>query len=224
MNEVSVLIPCFNEEENIDKCVNIISNFPWIHEIIVVDDGSQDKTVLVAKSIKKDNLKVIGYKKNRGKGYAVRYGLEHSSGEIAVIQDADMATPPEELQQIIQPIIDQRADFVNGSRMIYPMERGAMKGMHVFGNRIFAFIVSALIRKKLTDTLCGFKAFRIENLKNKLKENTWPDFELILQAKKNKMRIVEIPIHYKKRIAGKSKMKTFRHAYRMSIILFKTVI
>jgi hypothetical protein len=99
-----------------------------------------------------------------------------------------------------------------------------MKSIHVFGNRIFALIVSCLIRKKLSDTLCGFKAFRKKGLEGELKENSWPDFELLFKAKKNGMRITEVPIHYAARKAGASKMKTFSHASKMFRMLVKGVI
>lgn len=224
MYGVSIIIPCFNEEENISNCIESIQNLPWSHEIVVVDDGSIDNTFSVANGLKKKNVNVLRYSKNKGKGYAVRFGIRNSKGDVGVILDADMATPPEELRNILKPIMEGKADFVNGSRMIYPMESGAMRGVHVLGNKIFAIIISLLIRKRLTDTLCGFKAFRISDFRDILKQDTWPDFELILKAKRNGMRISEVPIHYKRRVAGKSKMKTFMHAYKMSKILMKDLI
>ena len=221
---VSVLIPCYNEEGNIEECIRRVPDFPFEHEIIVIDDGSKDKTTEVARSVKRKNLRVIRYENNGGKGYAVRTGIKNAKGEITVIQDADMATQPEELPQILEPIVNGRVDFVNGSRLIYPMERGAMKWIHVFGNKIFALFVSLIIRKWLTDTLCGFKAFRRDMLSYKLKEDSWMDFELIIQAKRNGMRIAEVPIHYASRKAGKSKMKTFKHGYQMFRMLAKSVL
>ncbi len=222
--DVSVIIPCYNEEDNIEDCVREIPEMSWRYEIVIVNDGSTDNTLSVAKSISRKNLKVISYSKNMGKGHAVRYGLQNCRGRVAVIQDADLATHPEELPNIIRPLIERRADFVNGTRLVYPMERYAMKGPHVLGNKIFAFMVSVIIRKKLTDALCGFKAFVVGGLKDKLKEDTWPDFELLLKAKKSNMRIVEVPIRYRRRTAGKSKMKTFRHAYKMSKVLLKNIL
>jgi len=219
---VSVIIPCYNEEETIAECIRKVPDFDWDYEIIVVNDGSGDRTEQVARSVNRKSLRVIGYENNKGKGYAVRTGIENARGKIVVIQDADME--PEELIPVLRPIIEGKADFVNGSRMVYPMERGAMKGMHVFGNRIFALVVSVLVRKRLTDTLCGTKAFRKDMLKFPLKENSWPDFELLIKARKSGMRIAEVPIHYNVRKAGKSKMKTFRHGYRMAKMLVKSLI
>jgi glycosyltransferase involved in cell wall biosynthesis len=223
MTKVTIIVPCFNEEGNIKECIKRISKLNQDYEILVVDDGSNDRTTEAAKSIKQNNVKVIRYEKNRGKGHAIKTGLDNSAGEIVVIQDADMATPPEELPDIVKPIIDGKADFVNGSRLMYPMENGAMKSMHVFGNRIFAVVVSLMIRKWLTDTLCGFKAFRRDALKGKLNEDSWPDFELIFLAKKEGMKIAEVPIHYKKRTAGKSKMRTVNHTLKMLRMLARAL-
>ena len=224
MYQLSIIIPCYNEEENIEKCIKRIPQLPWEYETLVVDDGSTDNTYNVARRINMKNLRVIGYKKNRGKGFAVRFGIKHASANSAIIQDADMATPLDELEQVLEPLMNNRADFVNGSRMIYPMEKYAMKGVHILGNKIFALILSLIIRKRLTDTLCGFKAFRISDFQGELKDDTWPDFELLLKAKRYRLRIKEVPIHYKRRVAGVSKMKTFRHAYKMSRMLIRSLL
>jgi glycosyltransferase involved in cell wall biosynthesis len=221
---VSVIIPCYNEEGNVEECIRRVPELPYSYEIIVVDDGSKDRTTEFARRVNRKGLKVIRYEKNGGKGHAVRTGIENAEGEIVVIQDADMATQPEEIPQVVEPIIEGRADFVNATRLTYPMERGAMRGVHVLGNKIFALMVSALVRKRLTDTLCGFKAFRKKDLDGKLKEDSWPDFELLIKAKKNGMRIAEVPIHYNARRAGKSKMKTFRHGYKMFRMLAKSLL
>lgn len=221
---ISVIIPCFNEATNIKECIERIPDLGVDYEIVVVNDGSTDNTFEAARGVKRNNLKVIGYGENRGKGYALRFGLKHSKGEIVVIQDADMATPPEELPEIVRPIIEGKADFVNGTRMVYPMEDGAMKRLHVPGNKLFALLVSLIIGQRLTDTLCGFKAFRKDMLNGKLKEDSWPDFELLIQARRNGLRITEVPIHYKARKAGVSKMKTFRHGYEMFKMLLKSLI
>lgn len=220
---LSIIIPCYNEEGNIVECVSRIPKLKYPYEIIVVDDGSEDNTVKTAKSIKRKELRVITYKPNRGKGYACRTGIKHARGDIVIICDADMATPPEEIPAVVKPILGGKADFVNTSRLIYPMEKGAMKPIHIPGNRIFALMVSLIIGKKLTDTLSGFKAFRKDMLLSKLKENSWPDFEMIIKAKRNGLRIAEVPIHYKARRAGVSKMKTVRHAYKMFMMLMRSL-
>ncbi|MBW2975692.1 glycosyltransferase family 2 protein [Candidatus Woesearchaeota archaeon] len=224
---LSIIIPCLNEEGNIRKCIERIPKMPYSAEVIVVDDGSKDKTSQTARNTKNPNLKkikVVSYKNNRGKGYAFRKGLEHAEGQVVIILDADMTSPPEEIPLITGPIFAGKADFVNGSRLFYPMEKGAMKWLHIPGNRIFALIISLIIGKYLTDTLCGFKAFKRQLIPvQELKENSWMDFELLIKAKRNNLRIAEVPIHYKARKAGLSKMRTFKHGYNMFMMLLKAI-
>ena len=223
--ELSIIIPCYNEEENIKECIKKIPQLPWLTEIIVVNDGSKDNTAKIARSIRDTRLKVVSYSFNRRKGYACRKGFEKALGKVVVICDADMATHPEEIRDVVKPIFDNDADFVNGSRMVLPMEKRAMKWLHKPGNRAFALIMSVIIGKWLTDTLCGFKAFRKDKLSWKLlKQDSWPDFELLLQAKQDNLRIKEVPIHYRKRIKGNSKMKTFHHGYKMFAELSESIL
>jgi len=222
--KVSVLIPCYNEEENIQECIKKI-NLPYDHEMIVVDDGSIDKTTEKAKEIKRPNLKVVRYEKNQGKGNAVKVGISNSSGDIIVIQDADMATSPEELSKVLNPILEGKADFVNGTRFVYPMKKRAMRKLRIIGNKIYAKVISLVIGVNLTDTLCGFKAFNIKKFKNfELEEKSWPDFELIFKAKKNGLKIVEVPIHYEERKGGKTKMKILKDGLNFWRMIIKNVI
>lgn len=221
---LSIIIPCYNEEGNIEKCINQIPQMPWKTEIIIVNDGSADRTKEVAVNIKEPNVKVVSYEKNRGKGYAVRMGLKYAKGDVSIILDADMATPPEEIPIVVKPIFEGKADFVNTSRLIYPMEEGAMKKLHIPGNKMFALFVSLIIRKRITDSLSGFKAFKTNLFADRLKEDSWPDFELLIKASRLGLKIIEVPIHYKARTHGQSKMKTIKHGYNMFLMLFKSLI
>ncbi len=223
MNSLSIIIPAYNEEENIFECVKRIPKMPWETEIIVVDDGSADKTLDLLKKLKIINLKVISYKPNRGKGYACRMGFKSAKGDVITILDADMATMPEEIPLVVKPIFDREADFVNTTRFKYKMEKGAMKLLHKPGNFVFALITSFLLRQRVTDTLCGFKAFNKKLDITKLKEDSWPDFDLFLTAKRQNLKIVEVPIHYKTRKGGVSKMKTFKHGYNMLRMLLRSL-
>jgi len=222
-NSLSILIPCYDEEDNIVECLGRIPKMPWKTEVIVIDDGSKDNTAKFAKQAKTVNLKVISYKNNRGKGYAVRQGLAAAKGDIALIVDADMATQPEEIPLVVRPIFEGKAGFVNGTRMEYPMEKGSMRLLHIPGNKAFALLVSIIIGQRLTDTLCGFKAFRVKDFLGKLKEDSWLDFELIIKAKRMGLKIVEVPIHYKERTGGVSKMRTFKHGWDMLKMLIKSL-
>jgi len=227
MKSLSIIIPCYNEEENIAECIKRTPKMPFETEIIIVDDGSKDKTAEIARKTKNPNVKkirVISYSPNRGKGYAFRRGLKNAEGNVVIILDADMSSPPEEIPLVVNPIFKGEADFVNGSRLVYPMENGAMKWLHIPGNMIFALLLSLITGTYLTDSLCGFKAFKKDMLSaDQLKENSWMDFELLIKAKRNKMRIMEVPIHYKARKAGDSKMRTFKHGYNMLMMLIKAL-
>ena len=192
-------------------------------EIIVIDDGSKDNTAEVARKTKAKNVKVISYKPNHGKGYAIKTGVDAAKGEFAIILDADMATQPEEVPIVVKPLFDGNADFVNATRFVYPMEEGSMKPLHKPGNKMFAFLVSLIIKQRLSDSLCGFKAFKVKPFRGKLKENGWPDFELLIKAKRMNMRLLEVPINYRGRVAGVSKMKTFKHGYSMLKMLIRSL-
>lgn len=212
----SVIVPCYNEEENIKECIERIPEMGIGTEVIVVDDGSTDDTSSVVKKImlEKKNVRLISYQKNRGKGYATREGLNASKGEILMILDADMAVPPEDLPKFYELIASGKAEFVNGTRMVYPMEGEAMRDLHIFGNKIFSHIFSYLLGKYVSDTLCGTKVFfRKDYQFMKMKEDAWPDFDLLFGASKLGLNIKEMPVRYREREAGSSKMKTFTHGF-----------
>jgi len=218
----SIVIPAYNEEKNILKCIERIPN-KNNYEIIVIDDGSIDNTAKVVKSLKNPRVKLISYKPNEGKGVAVKGGFDSAKGDVLVILDADMAVPPEEVSRFLEPIEMGKADFVNGTRLIYPMESGAMTDLHMIGNKIFSMIFTWLLNQRVTDTLCGTKSLLRVNYKKyiNLKEKSWPDFDLLFQTANKKLKIVEMPVHYKKRVAGKSKMKTLRHGVLLTKMCLK---
>ncbi len=224
MNKISIIIPCYNEEGNIRECLRRIPAMDWETELIVVDDGSTDRTVEFARAADTPFLKVIRHEKNLGKGAALKTGLLHATGGVAVILDADYTSPPSEIPLVVKPIFAGEADFVTGTRFTYPMEKGAMKRLHILGNKISCLIISSFMRLRITDSLCGLKAFKKEMLTGKLTEKGWPDFELLIKAKRNNMRIMEVPVHYMARKAGVSKMGTFKGMYRMPMLLIKSLL
>ncbi len=210
----SVVVPCFNEEENIKNCVSRVPKMGKWTEIVVVDDGSTDKTIKVVKQLMKTykNLKLVSYKPNRGKGWAVKQGMDAARGDVVMILDADMAVPPEELPRFFSIFERNYGNFVNGTRLIYPMEDQAMRQLNLIGNLVFSWIFSWLLGVRITDTLCGTKALYKSDYKNvKMSGKSWGDFDLLFGAAENDLDIIEVPVHYKKRVAGKSKMKAFKH-------------
>lgn len=225
MLSVSVIIPCHNEEDNIENCVQRIPRLSKKMEIIVVDDGSKDKTTEVVKRMlkKNRNLKLVSYKTNRGKGQAVKIGMGKAVSDILVILDADMAVRPEDLPKFIKPLTQRRADFINGTRFFYEIEKGAMKPWNYIGNTIFSFLFSCLFKMRVTDSLCGTKAlFRKSYKKIKIDPlDPWGDFSLLFGAKKLNLKLIELPIIYHKRVGGRSKMKIFYHGIILIILWFK---
>lgn len=214
----SVVIPCHNEEDNINNVINRVPQIGKTTEIIVVNDGSKDNTGGVVKDLQKDypQLKLVEYPNNRGKGYAVQQGFAAATQEILMILDADMSVPPEELPRFFEPLNRGLCQFVNGTRLIYPMEQKAMRTLNRIGNKIFSFILSFIIQQNLTDTLCGTKAlYRSDYKRMKWGLDRWGDFDLLFGAAKMGNRIMEVPVHYMSRRSGRSKMKSFQHGLHL---------
>jgi SAM-dependent methyltransferase len=211
---VSVVIPAYNEAGNIEDCVRRVPKMGTRTEVIVVDDGSTDDTaVLVRAELNADvDVRCISYKPNRGKLNAVRTGFDAAKGDILMILDADMTVPPEDLPYFYDPLGNGRADFVNGTRLVYPMAGGAMKLQNFVGNKLFGTLMSWLTESHLSDTLCGTKAFFSKDYRHfRMGFDPWGDFDLLFGAAQYARKILEVPIHYQERRNGVSKMKALRH-------------
>ncbi|MFH1439368.1 MAG: glycosyltransferase family 2 protein [Candidatus Woesearchaeota archaeon] len=210
LNSLSIIIPTYNEEANIEKCIREIPKMEWDVEILVMDDG-KDKTTEIAKKIGNElgNVFVHHSSIKRGKGGAFLSGLEKAKGNVVIIMDGDLTISGEEIIPLVKPIFNGEADFVNGSRFVYPMEKGAMSFTNKIGNKAFALMTSIVLKKWFTDVFCGCKAFIRTKLAGKLYEKEWPDLELLFEASRNKLRIIEIPVKYKRRIEGDSKVEAF---------------
>jgi SAM-dependent methyltransferase len=210
----SVIIPCHNEAENIAQCIKSVPRIGRSTEIIVVDDGSNDDTrSIIENTIKTDSrVKLISYPENKGKGYAVRSGCDAAGGDVLIILDADMSVLPGELTKFFEPIQQGKADFMNGTRMVYPMQGQAMRTLNYAGNKLFNLILSWLIEQRISDTLCGTKAFLKKDYKKiSMGRCKWGDFDLLFGIAKLKKKILEVPVHYQARQAGKSKMRVLKH-------------
>lgn len=215
----SVVVPCYNEEESIGECVSRVPKMGKFTEIIVVNDGSNDGTKEKVEEIMKirNDVKLISYKPNRGKGFAVKSGFDAATGDVLMVLDADMTVMPEDLPKFFNPIQNGKADFVNGTRMVYPMEGQAMRNLNYTGNKIFALTLSWLIEQRLTDVLCGTKALlKRDYLKISMGKCPWGDFDLLVGVAKMKKKIVEMPIYYQARKTGQSKMKAIKHGFLLA--------
>ncbi len=211
----SVIVPCYNEAGNIKTIIQKIPKMGKDTELIFVDDGSQDSTANQVDSSLRDDIKIrcISYKPNRGKLYAITTGFHNAKGDILFILDADLAVTPDELRKFYEVIAEGYADFVNGTRFVYPMEGKAMKLANYFGNKLFCLVVSWIIDQRISDTLCGSKAlFRKNFLYISTGHDPWGDYDLIFGAAKLKLKIREVAVHYKERKYGESKMKPLKHA------------
>jgi SAM-dependent methyltransferase len=211
---VSVVVPCHNEEGNIAECARRIPDMGAGTEVIFVDDGSTDETrsAVLAAMQEDPRVRLVAYDTNHGKANAVRAGFDAAKNDVLMILDADMTVAPEDLPKFLVPVQAGTADFVNGTRLVYPMEGHAMPTANFIGNKAFCLLVSWVLRQRVSDTLCGTKAlFRRDYDSMPLAgRDRWGDFDLLFGAAREKLRIVEIPIHYHERVAGESKMNVRR--------------
>ena len=160
-----------------------------------------------------EDIIVLHFNKKLGQGGAILAGLKVAKGDIIITLDADYTVDPLEIPSIILPITKNNADFVNTSRFVFPMESDAMSFTHKIGNKIFALIISTILMKRFTDVFCGTKAFRRQLLLGKLTEKEWPALDMLFAARKNNLIIAEVPVHYKARKFGNSKVKTLKTGY-----------
>jgi SAM-dependent methyltransferase len=207
---VSVVVPCHNEEENVAACARRTPTMGTGTEIIFVDDGSTDPTRSTVKAVMREDSRVrlIAYDTNHGKANAVRAGFDAAQGDVLMILDADMTVPPEDLPKFLAPLEEGTAEFVNGTRLVYPMEGRAMPTANFLGNKAFCFFASWVLRQRVSDTLCGTKALLRRDYESMpfAGGERWGDFDLLFGAARQKLRILEVPVHYRERVAGESKM------------------
>jgi glycosyltransferase involved in cell wall biosynthesis len=212
--KVSIIIPCFNELNTIEEIVKrILKYIEYDKEIIIVDDGSNDGTEDIIKN-KLSSLvnTVIFNDKNYGKGYSVRKGIEVATGDIIIIQDADLEYHPSDINKLIDPIKNGFADVVYGSRFISTEERRVLNYWHSLGNYFLTSLSNILTNINLTDMEVGYKVFKSEILKNiDLKENRF-GFEPEVTAKisNKKLRIFEVGIKYFGRNYSEGKKITWK--------------
>lgn len=204
---ISVIIPAYNEQDTIENTIYEVKKLDFNKEIIIVDDGSKDNTVILARKI--EGIRLIEHGVNRGRGAAIKSGINNSNGEIICTQDADMEQLPTDIPKLIQPILDGKADVVYGSRFIDPKNSQTSTWIRILGNKLFAFLGNMLFRQNLTDVYTGSKCYskRIFNHMQFEAEGFEQEVEILAKVSMHKMRIVEIPIEYSFRTAGISKMK-----------------
>ena len=220
---VSIIIPCKNEKGNIENAIKRIPKFGKDIEIIYVEGGSKDGTFAeinrVIQEYPKLNIKGIKQSK-KVKANAVWDGFAKASGEILMILDADLTTPPEALPKFYDAIINNHGEFINGSRLVYPLEDQSMRFLNYIANRSFSYIFTWLLNQRFTDTLCGTKVLLKSHYK-KIADNRsyfgdfdpFGDFDLIFGASKANLKCVEIPVRYAARAYGETQISRFKHGW-----------
>ena len=215
----TILIPCRNERANIEPALLRVPRFGARQEVLFVEGNSSDSTYeecLRVKEAYKDRCDISVYK---------------AKGDVVMILDADLTMPPEALPKFYSALASGKGEFINGTRLVYPMEQDAMRTLNFIANRFFARVFSYLINQRFTDTLCGTKALRRADYR-KIETNRgyfgdfdpFGDFDLILGAARQNLKIIEIPIHYAARTYGSTQISSFSDGFmllRMVLFAFK---
>jgi len=221
----SIIIPARNESGNLEGVLKRLPKFGSHQEIIFVEGNSTDDTWEQMKNLPAKypqlDIKVM-QQSGKGKGDAVRTGFAKAKGDILMILDADLTVPPEDLPDFYDAIANNKGEFINGSRFVYPMEKNAMRILNSIGNRFFSVMFSWLLDQPIKDTLCGTKVIFKKDYEKLVKNRSFfgdfdpfGDFDLIFGAYKLNLKIVDLPIRYRERIYGKSNISRFIHGFML---------
>lgn len=230
---VSVIVPCRNERGNIPQLIDRIPGLGSATEIIFVEGGSRDSTweeIERQIALHPERDLSLYRQTGTGKGDAVRLGFEHAKHELLLILDGDLSVDPEDLQIFYDALSEGHADFVNGSRLVYGMETGAMQFLNIVGNKVFSRIFTRIMDQHVKDTLCGTKGLRTGDYLV-LRESRgdfglvdpFGDFDLLLGAARRALKIVDVPVRYHARTYGRTNISRFRHGLlllKMSVLGF----
>lgn len=231
LSSVSVIVPARNEKGNIKNAVERIPLLGNRTEVIFIEGGSSDGTLDEIKKVCSEykgklNLK-YAVQEGRGKGDAVRKGFALTEGDILMILDADLTVPPEDLPKFYEAIAGGRGEFINGSRLVYPVEKEAMLTLNMAANKFFSLMFTWLLGQRLKDTLCGTKAISRKNYQKLIANrgyfgefDPFGDFDLIFGAAKLNLKIVEVPIKYRARQYGETNISRFRHGWLLLKMMF----
>lgn len=217
----SVVVPCRNEKGNIEQAVLRTPDMGRHTEIIFVEGHSQDGTLEECERVKNKypqrDIKVL-VQDGKGKGDAVRKGFSHAKNDVLMILDADLTVPPEDLPKFYDAIVSGKGEFINGSRLVYQMEKQAMRVLNLIGNKFFSKAFTYLLEQRIRDTLCGTKVLWKEDYERIIAGrgyfgdfDPFGDFDLLFGAAKLNLKIVEIPIRYRERTYGSTQISRFRH-------------
>ena len=229
---LSIVIPCRNERDNIESALTRLPAFPAPVEVIFVEGHSTDGTweeVQRVVAAYGDRMKLLAFRQTgKGKSDAVRLGFSKATHELITILDADLTMPPEMLPRFYNAYCAGLADFINGTRLVYPMEGEAMRFLNRLGNVFFAKALSFVLDTHLTDSLCGTKLLRRDDYARMVRwrgdfgdVDPFGDFELLFPAAILGLGIIDIPVYYRARQYGATNIHRFRHGFmllRMTLI------
>ncbi len=228
---VSVVVAARNEAGNIPALFSRLPQMGGGTELIIIEGGSIDDTwneILKWKSTYAGKFECkVAKQDGKGKGDAVRKGFAMAQNDILMILDADLTVPPEDLPKFYQAIANGKGDFINGSRLVYPLESEAMRFFNIIGNKFFALAFSFLLGQSFKDTLCGTKVLYRKDYEKIAKNRSYfgefdpfGDFDLLFGAARTGLKIIELPIRYRNRTYGETNIQRWRHG----VILLRMVI
>ncbi len=233
---VSVIIPARNEAGNIVQVFECMPNMGSETELVFVEGNSTDNTYeVIAREIeaRPERKNRLLRQTGEGKGDAVRLGFSAASGDILMILDADLTVSPEDLPRFYNALVSHKGEFINGVRLVYPMEKEAMRFLNLLGNKFFSLAFTWLFGQPIKDTLCGTKVLwksdymRIDQNRHYFGDfDPFGDFDLLFGAVKNNLKICEIPIRYRERSYGHTNIKRWQHGWlllRMVLFALKRI-
>jgi glycosyltransferase involved in cell wall biosynthesis len=220
---VSVIIPARNEAGNIPQIFARTPEMGAGTELVLVEGHSRDNTfgaIEEAIANHPERRCQLFRQPGVGKGDAVRLGFSQANGDILMILDADLTVPPEDLPRFFATLVSGKAEFVNGVRLVYPMEEKAMRFINLLGNKFFSLVFSYLLGQPIKDTLCGTKALwkseyrQIEANRVYFGDfDPFGDFDLLFGAAKLNLKILDLPIRYRERTYGETNIKRWSHGW-----------
>ena len=218
---VSIIVPARNEAGNIKAIFDRVPKMGRDTELVFVEGHSQDDTyAAIEKEIAAhpSTPSLLLRQTGIGKADAVRLGFERASGEVLMILDADLTVPPEDLPRFYEALVSGKGEFINGVRLVYPMEAQAMRSLNFLGNKFFSMAFSWLLGQPIKDTLCGTKVLWKNDYEQIAANRSYfgdfdpfGDFDLIFGAAKQNLKIVDLPIRYRERTYGTTNISRWKH-------------
>lgn len=221
--KLSVIIPVYNEENTVEEVVGKVLELPLEKEIIIVDDGSSDRTPEILKRLvsKNPHIKVLFHRENQGKGSAIRTALEEVGGDVVCVQDADLEYNVNEIMFLVRGFKNKEVGAIYGSRFL--RKNPTAYKIYYLGNKVITFLINIFYNGKLTDSYTCYKLIRTEILKELLLESKRFEIEAEITIKllKHKIKILELPISYAPRKLQEGKKIGFKDAIKAFFVILK---